>query len=919
MPEPSKTDTVILDDGRVDLPTRRVQRQGASSTLTTLEARLLGCLAAHPGAVVTRDTLLEEVWGYRPGVETRAVDQAIWRLRVKLERDPRNPRHVMTAHGTGYVFEPPRETAPPPRAPSHPPGDGGDGGDGDGGFFGRERELAEMATAFAGEARMIALVGPGGAGKTRLATELGFRWAGRVVICDLSHARSAGAFLEALARALDVTLGAEGHAPPRDGPRVVLDRALADLGPALVILDNLDEATGDEGAGAFLPLATRWLSAAPEARFVVTTRHELFPDAAAHGLVERRITGVGATSAAALFRARAAAAMRRRLDAVDGDPAGVAALVESVDHLPLAIELAAARTPTMSVDAIAAGLGVALPRVPRRPHDAGRRSVDGTLAWSWSLLTPDERAALCQLGVFVRGADLEAADAVVELTPGAPPVSEVLDRLADAALLKRRDHGEGRLRFALLESVADFVDDHLAPIRALVEERHRRYFLGAGERAASALRGPHQADAMAWLVREEANLLAAARRAADVVPVTGARLALVVEPVLARQGPYERHREVLDLAVTSAVAARAAPWEAEARLRRSEARRAAGERAAGRADLARARELAQGLGEAEARGPRRGEQPVLSSALHTTSLDARAALLEARYRRHDATAAEARAAFDEAVALAEACGAPATVADARRERGTLLLEVHAFAAARVEYEAALASYRAAGDAAAAAWTSTRLATVTLELGDHDAAEATFREALEAHDAVGDRRGHAVVLSNLAVLDHEEGRLDRAEAGWRAATAIHSTLGDARFVGFGLAGLGWLAVERGDHEAATRLLEEAGAIFSDAGDTFFEAVTEARRAVARRALGDDHGAARAFAAARGKFEGHSAWAVSALALHERLAAALARPPDQRPAPPAAAPGETSFERAARRVWARAVPSPCHGAQPPRAPS
>jgi hypothetical protein len=59
----------------------------------------------HPGEVLTRDRLLDEVWGYDRFPTTRTVDTHILRLRQKFEGDPEHPRHIVTAHGQGYRFE----------------------------------------------------------------------------------------------------------------------------------------------------------------------------------------------------------------------------------------------------------------------------------------------------------------------------------------------------------------------------------------------------------------------------------------------------------------------------------------------------------------------------------------------------------------------------------------------------------------------------------------------------------------------------------------------------------------------------------------------------------------------------------------------------------------------------------------------
>lgn len=100
------TGRVVLSGVEVDLARQEVHRDGTVVRLTTKEADLLRYLADRPGRAIARDDLLRDVWDYRGGVDTRAVDNAMLRLRSKVERDPANARHLLTVHGTGYRFEP---------------------------------------------------------------------------------------------------------------------------------------------------------------------------------------------------------------------------------------------------------------------------------------------------------------------------------------------------------------------------------------------------------------------------------------------------------------------------------------------------------------------------------------------------------------------------------------------------------------------------------------------------------------------------------------------------------------------------------------------------------------------------------------------------------------------------------------------
>ena len=86
----------------IDVAGRAVVRDGAEIPLTRTEFDLLVELAQRPGQVLTRDQLLDRVWGYDYLGDSRLVDVAIGRLRAKVEEDPVNPRLILTVRGSGY-------------------------------------------------------------------------------------------------------------------------------------------------------------------------------------------------------------------------------------------------------------------------------------------------------------------------------------------------------------------------------------------------------------------------------------------------------------------------------------------------------------------------------------------------------------------------------------------------------------------------------------------------------------------------------------------------------------------------------------------------------------------------------------------------------------------------------------------------
>jgi DNA-binding response OmpR family regulator len=82
-----------------------VTRAGVPCALTPKAYELLVALVRRGGAVITRNELLKEVWGYSAFVTTRTVDSHVAELRRKIEADPANPRHVKTVWKVGYRFE----------------------------------------------------------------------------------------------------------------------------------------------------------------------------------------------------------------------------------------------------------------------------------------------------------------------------------------------------------------------------------------------------------------------------------------------------------------------------------------------------------------------------------------------------------------------------------------------------------------------------------------------------------------------------------------------------------------------------------------------------------------------------------------------------------------------------------------------
>ena len=140
-------DVIEFPSCTVDLRTEQILREGETVVLTSREAELLRFLIAHPQQVLSREDLLEEVWGYSRSVVSRAADATIHRLRQKLEADATRPQHIIKVHGVGYRYEPPASSKAEAPAGGDPGEAGGDRWTPEGVASGDERAAAYWQSA----------------------------------------------------------------------------------------------------------------------------------------------------------------------------------------------------------------------------------------------------------------------------------------------------------------------------------------------------------------------------------------------------------------------------------------------------------------------------------------------------------------------------------------------------------------------------------------------------------------------------------------------------------------------------------------------------------------------------------------------------------------------------------------------------
>ncbi|QHC21514.1 AfsR/SARP family transcriptional regulator [Streptomyces sp. GS7] len=394
-------------------------------------------------------------------------------------------------------------------------------------FVGRDHDLAALRGDLAAH-RLVTLLGPGGAGKTRLSQEgaeaaaaaLPEAWPHGVWLAELAPVDDPRTVPEAVLTALGaretVVRGstAEGlraaSDPTARDPHARLAEHCAGR-RMLLVLDNCEHVIG-----AAAELAERLLAVCPGVTVLATSREPL----AVPGEVLRPVEPLPDPVALRLLAERGAAASPGFR--VADDPAACAEICRRLDGLPLAIELAAARlrllTPRQLADRLddrfrllTSGSRTVLPR---------QQTLRAVVDWSWDLTDEPERAVLRRLSVFAGGCDLAAAEEVcagdgVDADEVAGLLGSLIDKSLVVAAPGGKESGVGGMRYRLLETVGEYAGERLdeAGERTAAERRHLVAYRELARTTDPLLRGPGQRAAIDRLELEHDNLRTALRRA----------------------------------------------------------------------------------------------------------------------------------------------------------------------------------------------------------------------------------------------------------------------------------------------------------------------------------------------------------------------------------------------------------------------
>ena len=584
-------------------------------------------------------------------------------------------------------------------------------------FLGRERELAQLGELLERpEVRLLTLTGAGGSGKTRLALQAvgaaaeaypqGVWWVPLAPIAD------SGAVTESAARAL----GGTGSLPD-----VIADRRL------LLLLDNFEHVIDAA------PDLTALLASAPQLDLVVTSRERL------------QLAGEHVYPVPILERSEARTLFVSRACAVrpDFEPTGALdELCARLDDLPLALELAAARTTVLSTEQLLSRLSARLDLLKGgRDTDVRQQTLRATIEWSHDLLESDEQRLFARLAVFRGGCALESAEAIC----GADV--DRLQSLVDKSLVRVRDPD----RFWMLETIHEFAFERLRESGEDEElrRRHAEFFLALAESANLSTEATDLGPRPELVLPEQENHRAALDWASETGEIElGLRLGIALEQFWVAVAPDEGARRVqalLDRAVGLPDSVRAPALRVVGGMVYM-----TGEFDRGDDLVQQSLELFRALGEERAVA-----QLLVRRAIHLNLCG---------------DIAGARLLIDESMEITRRLSSPTT------EAMTLgLLGEIAWVEGRPDeaLELAARSGEAAAGVGFAWWQMHQVYHAcewSLELGRSTEAEEYGREALRIAAAVQDRQLIVYLLAVLAGTAAAHGRLGEAGALWGAVEA-----------------------------------------------------------------------------------------------------------------------------------------------------
>ena len=699
-------------------------------------------------------------------------------------------------------------------------------------------DLSDLLLVSQSETRLVTLIGPGGTGKTRVALETARKLqqklgAHSVCFVPLVEVNEPHRILEAIRDALRLPRNtasalSEGEAQQSLQEQILLrlNGSEESTAPFLLVLDNFEQLT-ERWGGAAATVINRLLRSSERLVCLVTSRRRLgitgerlytVPPLAVPPIITKGASlepgDLAQIASVALFTERARS-VNPDFVLTSANAATVAELCTRLEGLPLAIELAAAWSGSLSPTKMLGRLEerFALLASARRQDKTDRhRSLWATIAWSYDLLPGDLRQLWVNLSVFRGGWTAEGAAALASADQSGTGIQESLARLRERSLIVPvGEDTDGEMRFTLLESLREWAVLQLSPDDALnASERHAAYFYRLMEISREKMRGP---DEKIWLERCEAehdNLRTACdfyyehSQTSEIKALDGLRLSSLLSFFWRKRGYLLEARQRLDRFLSL-------PILASQTLDRGKALNSAGLTAWMQNDL------------------------------------------------HAATAY-----YEDALQLFRAIQDTTGIGKVLSNLSLIAMERNDYLQVIALAEESLTLHKSTGDHLSEAMSLGNLGNVYLENDDYARGKEYHLQALEIYRELGDNEGITISLSGLAYAAVQLGERSEARRLFREALIIRRSLSDLWRICFSLTsiadflcGESKTAIAAQLYGAVESLRESIGAPFSE----FRQREFDEKCAVMRSELGE---AAYSTAYATGKSFTHDDAVALALA-------------------------------------------------------
>lgn len=639
-------------------------------------------------------------------------------------------------------------------------------------LIGREHTTAEVCTLLKRtDVRLATLTGPGGIGKTRVgqqvAVELSEQFLDGVCFVSLASLNNSTLLPSTIARMLGLKLGLDGQ----HTASVYLQflKLFLHQKSFLLILDNFEQ------VAKAAPDLTELLAACPQVKILVTSRaalhiqgeHEVVVPPL--GLPEREhielldCAVLAQYPAIALFLQRALA-LKPGLALTQSTIQTIAHICRSLDGLPLAIELAAARVKLLPPQALRQRLAHPLQILTSNTQDAPARhqTLRDTIGWSYHLLEDTEQQVFRRLAVFVGGATLEAVETICgAFADQTQPVLDIVASLIDKSLLLQTEMDEGEPRITMLETIREYALECLSRSNEeeIVRQRHAACYLALAEQCEHELRGPRQAIWLRRLEREHDNLRE------------------ILDWALGHNAPRQLQQLHIETAVRLTGTLRRF-WQMHGHLHE------------GQSYLERVLAASEGV--------------AVSSRARAQALIA-AGTLAATQNDYDRVEGYCR----QSLALFRKLEDQSGIALSLFLLSVVPLMKNDSVGARSLTEEALALFRNMGDKERIAWSLSTLGLLDVREGKYIRAHTLYEESLLLHRELGDKRGIARTLLHLSSLLHISRGDQRTIHALLEESLLHfQELGEKVGIANVYALLGQLAFSQNDLAAARLWLEKS---------------------------------------------------------------------------------------------------------------